>query len=396
MPRLPSRDRCWHVAACALLLPALVVLTLLGVGQLSVRVTTPCGRTPPRPRYHSGSIEREWLSSRKTGHICTTATVQVAQVRAWLQYSRRLWSAENARVPLRATVASTTDLDAQLYRPLRPPTETEPGPEERVVLSHFTVGGAVEYIEPLSGMARHPLSKLLCPREARVWEAAAKRMGTEHLVSTGLYDVTYLVLANACGADGFPSSPRCEPVAPAAPPPRNRLYDLGCSVYKGAKPVTLSSGFGLGPSIPLMYQLYEKRCLAFDDIYGWEANSRLGGESWWRRVPLRMREKIRFYNMPVDESTFLRFLNATAQPDDFVVLKVDVDGGPELEIVRAVAERPELARLVDEIFFEHHFWFDGKDFGWGKNVTRGNNTVDESLALMRLLRERGVRSHYWI
>lgn len=31
---------------------------------------------------------------------------------------------------------------------------------------------------------------------------------------------------------------------------------------------------------------------------------------------------------------------------------MDIDGGPELEIVEAIAARDELAALVDEIFFE--------------------------------------------
>ena len=50
--------------------------------------------------------------------------------------------------------------------------------------------------------------------------------------------------------------------------------------------------------------------------------------------------------------SLLRLLLATASVEDFVVVKVDIDGGPELAIVEAIAERPELARLVDELYFE--------------------------------------------
>ena len=32
--------------------------------------------------------------------------------------------------------------------------------------------------------------------------------------------------------------------------------------------------------------------------------------------------------------------------------QVDIDGGPELEIVEAIARNPKLSSLVDEIFFE--------------------------------------------
>ena len=43
-------------------------------------------------------------------------------------------------------------------------------------------------------------------------------------------------------------------------------------------------------------------------------------------------------------------LQLGASPTDFVVLKVDIDGGPEIEIVTAIAKRPELSRLVDVLF----------------------------------------------
>ena len=52
--------------------------------------------------------------------------------------------------------------------------------------------------------------------------------------------------------------------------------------------------------------------------------------------------------------------------------------------------------LVDELFFEAHFYFDGINFGWGALGADRRHTVDEALALMRTLRERGIRSHFWI
>lgn len=103
---------------------------------------------------------------------------------------------------------------------------------------------------------------------------------------------------------------------------------------------------------------------------------------------------------------FLAMLNETARPSDFVALKVDIEGqqgSAELEVVRAIAETPQLAKLVDEVFFEYHFWFDGLDFGWvpkddrreqKKLLAQGN--VDDALRLLRQLREKGIRSHFWI
>ena len=71
-------------------------------------------------------------------------------------------------------------------------------------------------------------------------------------------------------------------------------------------------------------------------------------------------------------------------------------GGPELAIVNAIAHNPALVQLVDEIFFEYHFWFDGMRFGWGKVDKKSQGTVDDALRLMHELRQVGVRSHFWI
>ena len=59
----------------------------------------------------------------------------------------------------------------------------------------------------------------------------------------------------------------------------------------------------------------------------------------------------------------LRLLQASATPQDFVVFKVDVDNSDvELSIVEAIAASPELANLVDELFFEYHFDFERTRF----------------------------------
>jgi hypothetical protein len=63
---------------------------------------------------------------------------------------------------------------------------------------------------------------------------------------------------------------------------------------------------------------------------------------------------------------------------------------------RGCQSRGELSALVDELFFEAHFYFDGINFGWGALGADRRHTVDEALALMRTLRERGIRSHFWI
>ena len=174
-------------------------------------------------------------------------------------------------------------------------------------------------------------------------------------------NLTYLVLANACSRGTNRSA-----AVSGSSSPRTRFYDLGCTTYSSRVNKPSMFGTGLGPSIPLFYRLYADRCIEFDDIYAWEAKPH-DPKQWYAQVPATMAEKIRFYNLPVESETNqsaspashpLRLLEL-ARPSDFVVVKVDIDGAgefgakaPELEIVEAIAARPELSRLVDELFFE--------------------------------------------
>ena len=175
----------------------------------------------------------------------------------------------------------------------------------------------------------------------------------------GLFDITYLLLENRCG------EPEPKPYK------RARFFDLGCTyfaepagkTYDVLDPDRISHGSGYGPSIPLFYNLYRQHCVDFDDIYAFEGRQ-LKADDWWSTVPSFLRHRIRFYNTYVEElpkeqsvagkdlapeGSFLRMLPQAVSEDDFVVIKIDIDGGPELEIAHALAARPELTKLVDEI-----------------------------------------------
>jgi hypothetical protein len=341
---------------------------------------------PPFTSYTPSSAEAEWHTSPKKGRICET-TVKPGQIQAaknWLSYS----------IP-------SFDLNHSLPLPLNE--------IQRQALSVMRYGNVLEPIEPLHGIGRHPFANVGCfrPRShhhtARNTEEGLNEIHkiNHNVTIAHLFDLTYLILHNNCGARDEPKG-------------KKLLFDLGCSVgfdgfqkNGGLPEKTPRKGSGKGGSLPLFMKLYWDRCIEFDQIYGWEVTEHPPTQ-WWSTLPPDIRAKVHYYNIPVEEekaelkdgrlienpSSFLALLRATAKPEDFVVVKLDIDT-PLLEqtIVKALIEDDSLAALVDELFFENHYYFDGIGFGWGDLWT---GDVDSALAAMRKLRERGIRAHFWV
>lgn len=78
--------------------------------------------------------------------------------------------------------------------------------------------------------------------------------------------------------------------------------------------------------------------------------------------------------------------------------QVDIDNSPiELSVVHAILADPSLARRVDELFFEYHFFEPHWYFGWWFDPRKGpHKSVDDALSLMQRLRSRGIRAHFWV
>lgn len=321
--------------------------------------------------YVPSDLELDWTTNSSAGRICAIASTakQLAGAELWLNYTR----ASAGRWPTEA---------------------------ESTVLSRFdSPDGSKEFIEPLSGMARHPLARVGCKNINRSPRAVS------------IMDPSYLIPYSKCTTRG--ERPHHNPHNRAQR--KNIFFDLGCSnPGRWVMPSDLDRDavFGLAagvalPSLPFFVGLYSKGCIAFDHIYAWEASTSVSPTQWWEHVPLQVRARLHWFNVPVagddgSASSAIALLHEVARPEDFVAIKVDIDGGPELEIVRGILGNASTLALVDEIFFEFHFWFDNMDFGWntrkgGKNWRKsGHYTVDDALRLFRQFRERGVRAHFWI
>ena len=355
--------------------------------------------TLQRCHYIPSPVEQSWMTRNISGHICEHAT-HSSQIRAaheWLEYVREARGATShlTRSPIHLSRWHCDD-------------------------------GRVEYIEPLTGIARHPFAKVGC----RYPKWMERQNRTTHVLN-----VSYLMLANDCGrmsekggggGGGGGAAPR-----------RAVLYDLGCSVYAPGRGDPRFDGRGLGPSLPLFDGMYRSQCLPLERIYGWEAQE-MDTKEWWKPVPASVRSRLTFYNIPISEEeevdvekkeeaaaagsraralgsargaeptttwaerdgTFSAHLLSAVSPEDFVAVKLDIDHRKtEAAIADAIRRRPEVASRVDEFFFEYHFAFDDLDFGWhsGKGMPGAvDETVDDALWLMQRLRRKGIRAHFWV
>ena len=321
--------------------------------------------------YTSSEHEHRWLDRPHHHQICKAAleAEEIRLSRIWLNY---------------------TEHASAIRGPTRPPF----GEEERV-FSHFESCGEREYIEPLTGYARHPFANSGCkPRPPE-------------LPLVGLDSTAHILLANRCNASTrVPAGPVHGRHARSHSRQRSFLFDMGC----GGPPVAGRKTQKL--SIPTLVAWFASECIEFDHIFAWELQPQ-PPQGWWAAVPPSLRRRISFFNVAVarepwaplpddnrSDVSFIETLRATALPDDFVAVKLDVDHSPtELSIVNAILDDPSTAALIDEFFFEFHFAFDAHTtlyYYWRGDGGAMRHTVDEALHTMHRLRERGVRAHFWI
>jgi hypothetical protein len=212
------------------------------------------------PQYSSSHLERRWLNGPSSGNICKIAVLQRESAQQWLNYAARSANTVSAQDP-RQSAAGIAGRSELTFRTLLP---VEPTAEERPMLSKFHYRRSSgwftsnkrteEWIEPISGVGRHPLAKV-CEHNPN------HKIGSGNLYDAeGLFNISYLVIANNCDANGVEQA-RCSPRS------RNLFFDLGCSIFDDGNPLDLASGSGFGPSLPIFTKLYEQRCIDFDAIY---------------------------------------------------------------------------------------------------------------------------------
>jgi hypothetical protein len=120
----------------------------------------------------------------------------------------------------------------------------------------------------------------------------------------------------------------------------------------------------------------------------------------FEQIPTKILPHYHWYNVPVspnpkDPMFALRFIKDICTPDDFVVMKLDIDNTPVEEgIINALLADPVAISLIDELFWEHHVNVEEMWGSWG--TQKENHTIADSYRLFTKLRQLGIRAHSWV
>ena len=154
---------------------------------------------------------------------------------------------------------------------------------------------------------------------------------------------------------------------------------------------------GGGEAIMWLLRLYERMGFVFDHIYAMEI-TKLDPNRVFEKLPLKYYSSYHWMNVGIsaDERSKLNPLHSILkqfEPDDFVVVKLDIDTGSiELPLARQLLNDDAFADLVDHFYFEHHVHLGELSWNW-KGTKEG--TIAESLHMFSQLREKGIPSHFW-
>jgi len=209
---------------------------------------------------------------------------------------------------------------------------------------------SLDYIEPLVGLTRSPYFCVY---------------GDAHVVSKD-----YLVVS--------PTSRRGA---------KAYLFDLGSSLY--------NSGAG-GASQQWFVDTYN---IKWDGIFAWDAMAYSPSE-FWTLVPKHLKPIYHFYNIPVSPEpnhpdNALDYILRVARPEDFVLLKIDIDNTPvEEALVDQILASEALLGLIDEFYFEHHVNIGPMNGYWGTGSS--DKTLADTYRIFTTMRNKGILAHGWV
>lgn len=176
------------------------------------------------------------------------------------------------------------------------------------------------------------------------------------------------------------------------PHSRTIFVDMGASlIFHGQ--VNMGS-----PTMQLLDQ-YRTFGIIFDHIYAYEVRQ-TPAELVYKHVPAHLQSAFHWINMGVNadpndanmQNPF-KLLLENFDEDDLIVVKLDVDN-PDVErmLVTQLDQSPELLKLIDIFYFEHHVNQNELKYHWGATT----ESVEFSFDLFQSLRQQGLAAHFWV
>mgnify|MGYP005846460549 CR=1 FL=1 len=177
----------------------------------------------------------------------------------------------------------------------------------------------------------------------------------------------------------------CESLRPTS---KTVFVDMGASLM-----------FHRGQQSPVLdiIDMFQKFGIKFDHIYAYE-KTRQNPNHVYNRIPPHLYASYHWMNVGVAAETDSplnpwNMLLENYSEDDLVIVKLDVDT-PDLErqLAQQLLDHPQLSKLIDHFYFEHHVNQQELARNWGPT----KQSVKESLDLFKSLREKGVAAHFWV
>lgn len=318
-------------------------------------------------RYVPSPFEEYWLSNAGgfEANVCSHIMEpdQLDKFKVWLHTTDAIAREERGTCgPIRKELESNPNLEVFSYLEYQ---------YECAHAAHPLHGTTIkETIEPLAGYLREP--RPLCRRmyiEGGV-SGAVKTLDNKDFI---------VYKSRRCSEENTPV-------------PRLIIVDIGATQYD----FSLS-----GPSQKYFYELYrDNGFTVLERLLGWEAKS-YNAERMFDKVPAEVLPHYQFFNRKCsgvegDKHNPMTFIKAIARPEDFVLVKLDVDQRDvEWPIVHQILNDTSLSSLIDEFMWEHHSTVPDLKWAWAKG-----NAIQGSLAdgynVFRKMREIGIRAHSWI
>lgn len=288
--------------------------------------------------YFPSEWEQHWVENVKKlqTRVCEESNKDLGRISAWVDVA-----SANMERP-------TSPLSVEVF-------------SRFVFQNNCTEDFSYDFIEPLSGLTRHPYFCL---------------KGEEWVVNKDYLIISWNLSKKLTAWNVYT--------------PKAYYFDLGASDW--------DSGAG-GASQSWIVSTYEKRGVEWDGIFCWEAVP-MNASQVWEKIPPHLKPIYHWYNIPVSPvenhgDDVLTYIQKLVRREDFVLVKIDIDNSMvESQIISRLLRSEQLLGLVDELFFEHHVNVAPMHGYWGTQQEK--ETLMDTYRIFSELRHKGILAHSWV